>query len=68
MGPMMNLTSLMWRKGTSSEAGSCVEVACFEHAVLVRDSKDRGDVALVLSRSDWQWFLEHLKSGAPDSA
>ncbi|WP_067817981.1 DUF397 domain-containing protein [Actinomadura kijaniata] len=53
------LTTAIWR--TSSHSGSgdqCVEVAPLtgdRHAV--RDSKDRGGPALILSPADWRAFL-----------
>jgi hypothetical protein len=54
---------LVWRKSTSSEAGSCVEVAIKGQSVLVRDSKDTPGSTLKISIQDWRKFLNWVKDG-----
>ncbi|MGK5553735.1 DUF397 domain-containing protein [Actinomadura kijaniata] len=59
-----HLTTAIWR--TSSHSGSgdqCVEVASLpddRHAV--RDSKDRGGPALILSPADWRALLSTARA------
>jgi hypothetical protein len=59
-------SSLVWRKATSSEAGSCVEVAHSEKAVFVRDSKNPEGTVLQITRSRWSEFLQTIQDGKYD--
>lgn len=59
---------LVWRKSSrsSSNGGSCVEVATVPGIVLTRDSKDPDGPRLAFPRLDWQAFLGEAKAGAYD--
>lgn len=53
-----------WRKSTFSGAngGECIEVACASNAVLVRDTKDRGNgPVLRLTGADWRRLTARVK-------
>ncbi|MGI5326160.1 DUF397 domain-containing protein [Actinomadura nitritigenes] len=47
----MNLTNATWRKASrsTSNGGQCVEVARISGTVAIRDSKDPGGPALLLT-------------------
>jgi hypothetical protein len=67
----MDLNSAIWRKSTYSggNGGQCVEVARnLPGVVAVRDSKDRGGPALVLTPGQWQALLNGVKGGGFDPA
>lgn len=54
---------LGWRKSRASGADvGCVEVACREPSVLVRDSRDRSTV-LAFSSAQWSAFLRRVGNG-----
>jgi hypothetical protein len=59
---MHDLTGAAWRKSTrSGNQGDCVEVARnLPGVVALRDSKDPGGPALVVSRRAWRAFLTTL--------
>lgn len=52
-----------WRKSRRSNAngGNCVEAASGTGLVSVRDTADRGGVALSFSATAWQEFLSIVK-------
>jgi hypothetical protein len=57
----------VWR--TSSRSGSngaCVEVAEFDGAVAVRDSRDRTGPVLVFGSAAWAAFIAAAKDGEFD--
>ena len=60
-----SLTRATWRKSSySGGSGNCVEVADnLSGAVGVRDSKDPGGPALVVTAQAWQAFTDQVKSG-----
>jgi Domain of unknown function (DUF397) len=52
-----------WRKSTrSSQQGQCVEVADLTGAVAVRDSKNPGGGAVVVSAAQWRLFIARIKT------
>jgi hypothetical protein len=56
-----------WRKSSRSGGqGNCVEVANTSSAIGVRDSKDPSGPVLVFSRSEWQAFVDGIKTGEFD--
>lgn len=57
--------SIVWRKSSYSEAGSCVEVAQSAMSVLVRDSQDRLGPVLCIPQSMWAKFLSDIRSDPP---
>ncbi|MFD0687748.1 DUF397 domain-containing protein [Actinomadura fibrosa] len=61
--PQRELTGAVWRKSSHSGSGDqCVEVASLSgdlHAV--RDSKDPGGPALVLTPAAWRTFLTSIR-------
>ena len=55
-------TVVNWRKSSASAGnGECVEVACSESFVLVRDSRDRRGPVLALSRAEWDEVLGRIR-------
>lgn len=59
-------SGLVWRKATSSEAGSCVEVAQTDEVVFVRDSKHPEKTVLQISCPSWSAFLRAIQEGKYD--
>jgi hypothetical protein len=62
-GPQVttDLSRVQWRTSTRSGGnGSCVEVADFDGAIAVRDSKGRQGPVLMCSPSQWTRFLVGL--------
>jgi hypothetical protein len=65
--PTLDPTRVVWRKSSRSGGqGNCVEVAETPTAIWVRDSKDRRGPVLVYTRTEWQEFVDGVKSGAFD--
>ncbi|MGC5014097.1 DUF397 domain-containing protein [Streptosporangium sp. DT93] len=63
MSEPVDLTTATWRKSSLSGAnGDCVEVADLGGVVAVRDSKNPGGPALVLTRDTWSAFVRRLKN------
>lgn len=52
--------SLAWRKSQKSQQGDCVEVARFDDAVFVRDSKDRAGPRLQFTSGQWHAFIRDI--------
>lgn len=53
-----NRQPLAWRKSSASGTGNCVEVAVDGESVLLRDTKDQGNGAvLTFTEAEWQAFL-----------
>jgi Domain of unknown function (DUF397) len=52
-----------WRVATytGGNGGDCVEVGDADHAILVRDSKDRFGGTLTFTAATWQSFANSLK-------
>jgi Domain of unknown function (DUF397) len=55
-----------WRKSSHSENGGCVEVACVDGCVLVRDSKDPGGPVLKFNFHEWNAFVGGVNGGEFD--
>ena len=54
---------LAWRKATASASGNCVEVAVDGDTVLLRDTKDQGNGAvLAFTEAEWQAFLTGVEA------
>jgi hypothetical protein len=68
MAQMQRSSDRAWRKSTFSEAGNCVEVACEEHVVLVRDSMDCSGPVSEIPTSKWRTFITDVKAGDFDCA
>jgi Domain of unknown function (DUF397) len=52
-----------WRVATytGSNGGNCVEVGDANHAILIRDTKDRTGRTLTIPAAAWQSFANSLK-------
>lgn len=51
-----------WRLATHTGGnGNCVEVGDTDHAILVRDTKDRTGGTLTFTAATWQSFTNSLK-------
>jgi hypothetical protein len=59
-------TTAVWRKSSHSSTNGCVEVACGESEVAVRDSKDRGGPVLRFTAHEWEAFLAGVRDGEFD--
>jgi hypothetical protein len=57
------LARATWRTATYTQGnGACVEVAGLDGGrVAVRDTKDRGGVAIVMTAEQWQTFLARAR-------
>ncbi len=57
-----------WHKSSRSggNGGNCVEVATFDTAVAVRDSKRPDDGMLIFSLTEWAEFVGSAKRGEFD--
>ncbi|MBO0729610.1 MAG: DUF397 domain-containing protein [Acidimicrobiaceae bacterium] len=54
----------LWRKSTHSDSGGCVEVACVDGIVGVRDTKANGaGPVLEFNRKEWNAFLQGVAAG-----
>ena len=55
--------NLQWRKATysSSNGGTCIEVATADRTVAVRDSKDPNGPCLAFDSRAWQAFAAKIK-------
>ncbi len=61
---MDDVKSAIWRKSSYSgnNGGNCVEVASDNREVAVRDSKDLGGTALVVTNRQWRRFTDQVKA------
>ena len=51
-----------WRVATyTGSSGDCVEVGDTDHAILVRDTKDRDGGTLTFTTTTWQVFTSSLR-------
>jgi hypothetical protein len=66
MAHVMQPNSLVWRKASASEAGSCVEVARHKQTIFVRDSKNSQGPVVQTTEHQWRDFLQAIKMGAYD--
>jgi len=56
-----------WRKAQSSIGnGACVEAACVDGMVVVRDSKNPFGAILTYTPAEWHAFLDGVKKGEFD--
>ncbi|GAA4320582.1 DUF397 domain-containing protein [Actinomadura luteofluorescens] len=60
----MELSRLDWRRASKSheDGDQCVEIASGSDEVSLRDSKDPDGPKLVVSRSDFRYFVSVLKA------
>lgn len=60
---MEGSNAVIWRTSSYSggNGGQCVEVADAANVVMVRDTKDRGEVVLSIHADAWNAFLASLK-------
>ncbi|UFS99589.1 DUF397 domain-containing protein [Nocardia huaxiensis] len=62
-----DLSEVIWFKSSHSSAGGeCVEIAHFEIATGVRDSKHPGGPELKFARLEWAAFIEAASAGKFD--
>jgi uncharacterized protein DUF397 len=54
-----------WLKSTYCESGNCIEIAVLDDQVAIRDS-DRNGPVLMVTREEWQAFLNGARSGEFD--
>lgn len=66
-GECVEVGSIPWRKSTHSGAsgGECVEAGAAAGAVLMRDTKDKGEgPVLRVSAETWRAFTTAVRAGA----
>jgi hypothetical protein len=56
----------VWRKSSLSANGGCVEVACVDEQIIVRDTKDRGGPTLEFNFHEWRAFIGGVHDGEFD--
>jgi len=63
--PALDFSHAVWRKSTRSSetGGNCVEVACVDGRIAVRDSKNPGQAAVRFERKAWRTFVIKVKAG-----
>lgn len=53
---------LVWRKSSASaDAGNCVEVACADSFVMIRDSYDQSGTMLEFTPTPWRSFVRQIR-------
>jgi len=52
-----------WRRSSSCNGGTCVEVASLGQLIALRNSAKPGGVILSFSRSSWRDFIADVKAG-----
>jgi hypothetical protein len=57
-----------WRRSSSCNGGTCVEVASLGDLITVRDSADPDGVILTFPSSGWREFIASVKAGMHGSA
>ena len=57
---------IIWRRTSFCGGGECVEVAKHDQMILVRDSKDPGQVPLRYTRDEFRAFADGIKAGELD--
>lgn len=67
-GFRLDLSRAAWKKSSRSgpNCDNCLEVACVDGAIAVRDSKNPTGPALVFTRDEWDAFLGGAKDGEFD--
>ena len=60
--------TVSWTKSSHSGDNGCVEVACGDDEIAVRDSKDPSGPTLLFSHREWQAFLAGVRDGEFDGA
>ncbi|MGH3251982.1 MAG: DUF397 domain-containing protein [Trebonia sp.] len=63
--PATDERSLAWRKSGTCTDGECLEVACYEDSVMVRDSA-RPSAALCFTLASWRYFTVGIASWTGD--
>jgi hypothetical protein len=65
---LKEISAAQWRKSSHSgaEGGDCVEVAGLDPVIAIRDSKNPGGPALVLTAAGWRAFTRRVKTGHHD--
>ena len=62
-----DLSQVVWRKSSHSGGGNdCVEIAFIDGVAAVRDSKDPGGGAFILSSKGWRGLVDSLRTNGPD--
>lgn len=65
--PNVDLSRAVWHKSSRSGANTqCVEVAMFDNAVALRDSKNPTGPVLVFTPGEWDAFAAGVRDGEFD--
>jgi hypothetical protein len=56
-------STLNWRTSKASGgSGECVEIACDDQSVLIRDSRNRSGSVLEFSPGQWSSFIRRIRA------
>ena len=53
----------IWRTAKQCDTGACIEIGTLDDSILIRNSADRDDIRLALSRGEWREFVAGVKDG-----
>lgn len=62
----MQLTDVRWRVSSWTNGSNCVEVADSTAAILVRDTKNRGQTVLSFSLPAWEDFIKRIQRSSSE--
>jgi hypothetical protein len=65
MNPATDLTRAVWRKSSRSSGGgsNCVEVAQLSSSIAIRDSKNPGGAALLVTSAAFRELADDIRRG-----
>jgi hypothetical protein len=63
---MTESSNLVWQRSSYCSTGTCVEVALSDENIILRDSKNKEGPTLTFQPSEWNAFLNGVKSGKFD--
>lgn len=66
MKEVPDLTGAVWRSGSGTAGGPCVEVARLETGVAVRDSRRPAGPVLFFTVDEWDAFVNGARDGEFD--
>ena len=63
---MTESSDLEWHRSTYCSTGTCVEAALSDGNIILRDSKNENSPTLTFRPSEWNAFVNGVKSGEFD--
>jgi hypothetical protein len=55
-----------WRKSSSCEGGTCVEIGSQSDRIAMRDAKSQHSPVLLFTHTEWTEFLDGVRNGEFD--